>query len=215
MFLVWFEVCVFYFQFSLTKHMYLYYFSLWSDMCISLVFMWSWYGKMESSTASSDKSLSCFTPNSVAAAVRATATDSSPPFIEPLPQGLCNQWPLFSVSQGRTGEMRRDSGSSHLCNALEVRQYCIPLHRPLGNQHYRNKVFASWSCIGWENTGIWCRFPHHLFGYLWQDWWHGHSSEAFGPSCCAIHALQDNHGCTRRHSQIQEREVDTTVRRAS
>lgn len=36
------------------------------------------YGKMESSIASSDKSLSFFTPNSLAAAVRATATDTSP-----------------------------------------------------------------------------------------------------------------------------------------
>jgi len=36
------------------------------------------------------------------------------PFTEPSPQGLCNQLPAFTVLQGRTGEMKRGTGSSHL-----------------------------------------------------------------------------------------------------
>lgn len=69
LFLGRFKVCAFYFQFSLTKYINLYYFSLWTGMCISLVFMWSQCWKMESSIVSSDKFLPCFTQNSVAAAV--------------------------------------------------------------------------------------------------------------------------------------------------
>lgn len=40
-----------------------------------------------------------------------------------------------------------------------------------------------------DSVCIWCRFPYHLFGYLWQT---GGTvtSKALGPPCYAIYALQ-------------------------
>lgn len=118
------------FPFSLTKHLYLYYFLLWSDICMSLVSMWSQSGKVESSTAPSDKSGPCL--NAVAAAVTVEGLGGGLPlaaFSSLHPRA--NQWPVFSALQCGTGEMKWGSRSSYLSNALEMRQNYTPLDRQL------------------------------------------------------------------------------------
>lgn len=89
------------FPFSLTKHLYLLGFLfLLSDICVSLVFMWSQSGKMESSTGSFGKSGPCLNPVAVVVTVEDFSGGQLFPAFSPGPtngpSSVC-----YDVEQGR------------------------------------------------------------------------------------------------------------------